>query len=536
VVRVLANRANASRVLEVLEQDPGRFKALYLLAGGTPRTLALLHTVLANDHGDRIERDLTALLDQLTPYYKARFDDLSAQHQLIVDKVALNWHPITAAECQAATRLDVNTVSAQLNRLVKLGIFAKVALPSPSKLGFQVAERLFNIWYLMRASRRLRRQLSWFVEFLRMFYGDQEVQRRAEALAHSAGVDARADPAKFLAFASAVADPALRRRLELQAVSLLLSEDNARLRAALDLEGEDAHLAPVVDRVRALRELRAKLQAAGGSWPEGHTTASVAHLLACAPTVRLVDKVGLAAALAGARIATRRRFVEWRARARGELEPALLEAIGSGELPALSDAMSPAEMTRIFELGGREVIVSTELVNARETFGEPLSDELLDHVFGLLVGPADGVVVAAIVLVNDGKWQRARHVVLRLLRGAAPDPGIGHMMAFMHAAIERGHATEAAQLLADADRAERWLPLYEATRAVAERSLARISSLAPEVRTVANLMFEALGGPAHLPSVEYRLDPAELRGGRASDSRAQVEPRAHKPRRRRRKA
>ena len=34
---------------------------------------------------------------------------------------------------------------------------------------YQVAERFFNIWYLMRASRRVRAKLRWFVEFLRVF-------------------------------------------------------------------------------------------------------------------------------------------------------------------------------------------------------------------------------------------------------------------------------------------------------------------------------------------------------------------------------
>lgn len=145
VVLSLAQRANTPRVAEVLERDPGRFKALHVLTGGTPRTLALLHTVLALDHSDRIERDLEGLLDQLTPYYKARFDDLPSQSQVIVDKVALHWHPITAAECQAATHLDVNIVSAQLSRLVKNGLITKVTLPGPKKLGFQLSERFFNI-------------------------------------------------------------------------------------------------------------------------------------------------------------------------------------------------------------------------------------------------------------------------------------------------------------------------------------------------------------------------------------------------------
>jgi len=197
---------------------PGRFKALYVLTGGTPRTRALLHTVLALEHSDRIERDLESLLDQLTPYYKARFDDLPPQSQVIVDKVALHWYPITAAACQAATHLDVNTVSAQLSRLVKSGLLTKVSLPEANKLGFQISERFFNIWYLMRASRRLRRRLSWFVEFLRIFYGEVDLRRRAEELVRAEPKGSLDSPARFLSFASAVPDEALRRQLEFRAI------------------------------------------------------------------------------------------------------------------------------------------------------------------------------------------------------------------------------------------------------------------------------------------------------------------------------
>ncbi|HEX4420478.1 MAG TPA: AAA family ATPase [Kofleriaceae bacterium] len=198
MVRSLARRANTPQVIKILERDPGRFKALYTLTGGTPRTLAVLHGVLTLDHGDRIERDLDGLLDQLTPYYKARFDDLPSQSQVIINAVALHWHPITAAQCQAATHLDLNTVSAQLNRLVKGGLLAKVALPDPGKLGFQLSERFFNIWYLMRASRRMRRRLSWFIEFLRIFYGEEERRRRAKHLIRRAPADTLSTPAQLL--------------------------------------------------------------------------------------------------------------------------------------------------------------------------------------------------------------------------------------------------------------------------------------------------------------------------------------------------
>lgn len=167
----LTERSGSARVAEVLEREPGRFKALLLLSGGTPRTLMMLHGILTEGSTTRAEEDLEAMLDQVTPYYKARFDDLSPQSQQVVDAVALHWHPITAVECDQKIRIGVNATSALLNRLTKQGVLSKQAGSTSSKLTFQIRERFFNIWYLMCASRRLRRRLTWLVGFLQSFYG-----------------------------------------------------------------------------------------------------------------------------------------------------------------------------------------------------------------------------------------------------------------------------------------------------------------------------------------------------------------------------
>lgn len=169
----LTERSGSARVAEVLEREPGRFKALLLLSGGTPRTLMMLHGILTEGSTTRAEEDLEAMLDQVTPYYKARFDDLSPQSQQVVDAVALHWHPITAAECDQKIRIGVNATSALLNRLTKQGVLSKQAGSTSSKLTFQIRERFFGIWYLMRASRRLRRRLTWLVGFLQRFYGGE---------------------------------------------------------------------------------------------------------------------------------------------------------------------------------------------------------------------------------------------------------------------------------------------------------------------------------------------------------------------------
>ncbi|MBS1160458.1 MAG: hypothetical protein H6R15_2877 [Proteobacteria bacterium] len=162
----LARQRGAEEVVRRVESDPGRLRVLHTLTGGNPRTAVLLYGVLLKGVDGDVRSDLEALLDEVTPLYKARFDELPAQAQQLLDKVALHWDPISARQAADALGWTVNLASAQLDRLVQAGVVEKVKAGSGKRMAFQVAERFFNIWYLMRASRRVRRRLMWLVEFL----------------------------------------------------------------------------------------------------------------------------------------------------------------------------------------------------------------------------------------------------------------------------------------------------------------------------------------------------------------------------------
>jgi hypothetical protein len=180
VMRHMAEIAKQPRVLKVIEDDPGRIQTLRLLSGGNPRTLVLLFNLLSQGTEGDARSDLERLLDQITPLYKHRFEELPAQAQRVVDGLALGWDPMTARDLADRLRLDINQTSAQLNRLVKQGVVEKTRLPGTARTGFQISERFFNIWYLMRASRRMRRRLIFLVEFLELFFPKPAPQARAQ--------------------------------------------------------------------------------------------------------------------------------------------------------------------------------------------------------------------------------------------------------------------------------------------------------------------------------------------------------------------
>jgi tetratricopeptide (TPR) repeat protein len=255
----LARQRGADELVRSIESDPGRLRALHTLTGGNPRTAVLLYGVLLKGVDGNVRSDLEGLLDEVTPLYKARFDELPTQAQQLLDKVALRWNPITARQAADALAWTVNLASAQLDRLVQAGVIEKVKAGKGKRMAFQVAERFFNIWYLMRASRRVRRRLMWLVEFLRVWFRTDDLQRQAESRLGSGCADT-AGAEYDLALSRAIGASPLARALETQALAALLAEGSACLDDMFDLRGEDRDLATRAERIQIRKRARDRFE------------------------------------------------------------------------------------------------------------------------------------------------------------------------------------------------------------------------------------------------------------------------------------
>lgn len=271
VLRRLAEATGHDSVARLLDDEPGRVKTVRLMAGGNPRTIVMLFSLLAQGTEGDVRTDIERLLDQCTPLYKHRLEALPMQAQQVLDALAKHWDPATATQIAKATHLKVNVVSSQLDRLVKDGTVDKVSLPDTKRQGFQIAERFFNIWCLMRASRRVRRRLVWLVEFLRLMFGAEELAERARRhLATGQPSDALRHAELGLALADLVGDAHIRTALETQSIRMLCINPVLRqqLDELFDLEGQDKHLVGRTERLRLLAEAEAAILAANIDFPD----------------------------------------------------------------------------------------------------------------------------------------------------------------------------------------------------------------------------------------------------------------------------
>ncbi len=168
-------------IRKIINEEPQRIETIRRLSGGIPRTLILLFEILLDDTA-QVFSDLESILDKVTPLYKHRMDDLSKQQQIIVDAIALNWDGISNREIANALKnrsIDGKKIAAQLKELEKNDLVYSKPIDRKNKIYF-IAERFFNIWYLMRFGRKKNKDhVKWLVLFLQEWCSPDELKTRA---------------------------------------------------------------------------------------------------------------------------------------------------------------------------------------------------------------------------------------------------------------------------------------------------------------------------------------------------------------------
>jgi tetratricopeptide (TPR) repeat protein len=246
---------DGKRVLTMLGNAPERIPVLHTLTGGNPRTLAFIYRLIESGLSADAQRDLEQLLESVSGLYKARVEELPAQARAVFDAIALHWDPAPTALLVDVTMLEPTSLSPQINRLVERGYVERTERDD-GKSGWQVAERFFNIWYLMRnGERRVRQRLRWLTAFLTNFYTRDELSGLGRGMAARALSSAGEARAAF-ALAEAADDPHLRRALTRRASLNLLAGEHGQIEliaAMADLDDVARAWDETIRRARAAR-------------------------------------------------------------------------------------------------------------------------------------------------------------------------------------------------------------------------------------------------------------------------------------------
>ncbi|MCB1278738.1 tetratricopeptide repeat protein [Prosthecobacter sp.] len=267
IIRLAEEYGQLEAVQNMWRELP-RLSALRDLSGGNPRTSLLIYRLCAQGFSHDIYRDLEALLDETTPLFQSRFELLSDQGQKLIARLARHWKPATAETITELTGFPRGTVSPLLGRLEEEGMIEKVSMYDPDRrdnprqkrgglskrVGYQLTERFFNIWIIMRsASRRERAGIMCLSRFLESIYSPAERAQYAQELSSCAS----------LSWGQAIGARALAETIEHS--ELLLKADTALLEMVKRGDGELEGLidpSNIDHRAHQLVDLRSLIRAA----------------------------------------------------------------------------------------------------------------------------------------------------------------------------------------------------------------------------------------------------------------------------------
>jgi tetratricopeptide (TPR) repeat protein len=160
-------------------------RPIQILTGGNPRLIRIISEFAADTSFRDLMENLTQLVDEHTEYFKRHLDSLSPQERKVFVALADLWDPSTTREVAEAARLDPNRTSAVLGRLTDRGAVTVVDKTGRSNY-YQVTERMYNIYHLMRRRGRAASRVRAVVRFMIHLYRGKELVDTVTAIAEEA--------------------------------------------------------------------------------------------------------------------------------------------------------------------------------------------------------------------------------------------------------------------------------------------------------------------------------------------------------------
>lgn len=358
----LDTEACATLWRSVTERDiaPRAIRSLEILTGGNPRLLSIVAEFGSRLSFRELMEDLLDLVDDHTEYFRSHLEALGAQERRVYLALATLWKPSTASQVAAIARLSASHCSALLKRLVDRGEVIRSG-GIPRRREYYLAERMYNIYYLLRRGRGTNRVVEALVRFMTAFYS------RSELVNIFQGVTAEASSAE-----GAMRDT-LQRALELLPAATSPAGEAEGLQAAIAPQAAAARIGekkqPEWDpdsRESRARELAAKVKELRGNQEYEQVIA------ACNEIESLLRGVSTAGAARQAADALSVKSVALAEMGRNDEAVVVCDEIlnryGGDDTPHLAKTISTVLANKVALLG--RLNRSEEIVAASEAFAE----------------------------------------------------------------------------------------------------------------------------------------------------------------------
>ena len=154
--------------------DTQVIRSLQIPTGGNPRLLVIVAQFGAQLSFGELMKDLLNLVDDHTEYFRSHLESLSPQERRVYVALAILWKPASAKQVSVRARIPTSQCSALLGRLVQRGAVLRSG-GTRHRREYYLAERMYNIYYLLRTSRSTDRVVEALVRFMASYYSPSEL-------------------------------------------------------------------------------------------------------------------------------------------------------------------------------------------------------------------------------------------------------------------------------------------------------------------------------------------------------------------------
>ncbi|MBN1655382.1 MAG: tetratricopeptide repeat protein [Deltaproteobacteria bacterium] len=168
-------------------EQKAKIRALALITGGNPRLLLMVYEILTQGNFNSTVNALYRLVDELTPLLKDVLEhQLSVQQKQVIDALMRTGGIATPAEIAQQSRLPLNSVTSQLQRLKDMQIVELHNGGKGQRDYYGIPDQLFSTWYQMRYLRKQRRRIEIFVDVLKIWFEEEQRLATVHSLAEQA--------------------------------------------------------------------------------------------------------------------------------------------------------------------------------------------------------------------------------------------------------------------------------------------------------------------------------------------------------------
>ena len=157
-------------------KNRGKIESIRILTDGLPRTLQFFIKILLSNEDTYGFEYIKKIMDQATPLYQERLNNLTAPQRKIILEMAFLWRPSATKELVDSCRMEAKLISAYLKQLANFGLVEKLDTKTKNKK-YRIIERFFNMWLIItQGNPEQKRRAKYLTIFLENWYDSKEIK------------------------------------------------------------------------------------------------------------------------------------------------------------------------------------------------------------------------------------------------------------------------------------------------------------------------------------------------------------------------